>query len=275
MSVSPAPARRGPAAWRAGLAGLLLGAGCATAGGSQPALPTDGIVVLRRMHDAYAGRWYRTLTFVQRTTQRAPDGTDHVSTWYEAISGDRLRIDIGEPAEGNGVLYTADSLYVVRGGKVTRSLGQGNVFIPFIQGVYLQPVERTVAQIEPYHFDLSRVRLDRWEGRPTWVVGARDSADLSTPQFWIDRERLIVTRILVPLRPPQPGGPPAEPQDIRLEGLVPLGGGWLATRVRMLDHGQPLQTEEYSDWRAGIALAPELFVAQSWSSVPHWHSATP
>lgn len=259
-----------------GLIGLLLGAACATSP-SRPGdpLPVDGVAVLRRMHDAYAGRWYGTLTFVQRTVQRAPDGTERSSTWYEALSGDRLRIDIGDPSEGNGVLYTADSVYVLRGGKLTRSAAQGNVFIPFIQGVYLQPVERTVAQIVPYRIDLSRVRLAAWEGRPTWVVGARDSADLVSPQFWVDRERLVVTRMLVPLRPAQPGAAVAAPQDIRLEGLVPLGGGWLATRVRMLDQGQPLQTEEYSDWRAGVPLAPELFVAQFWSVVPHWHSSTP
>ncbi len=259
----------------AALLGLVLAGGCATGRGKAgDALPADGVAVLQRMHDAYAGRWYRTLTFVQRTTQRAPDGTDRVSTWYEALSGDRLRIDFGDPAEGNGALYTPDSLYVVRAGKVTRSVGQGNVFIPFIQGVYLQPVERTVAQIAPYHFDLGRVRLGRWEGRSTLVVGARDSADLISPQFWVDRERLVVTRMLVPLRPAQLGAA-AAPQDIRLEGLVPVGGSWLATRVRMLDQGQPLQTEEYSDWRAGVPLAPELFVAQSWSAVPHWHSFTP
>ena len=27
------------------------------------------------MHDRYDGKWFRTMTFVQRTTQRRPDGT--------------------------------------------------------------------------------------------------------------------------------------------------------------------------------------------------------
>ena len=57
--------------------------------------------------------------------QRRPDGTEQRTTWYEAQSGPRLRIDIGDPTLGNGVLYTADSLYVVRGGKVVRSQAEG------------------------------------------------------------------------------------------------------------------------------------------------------
>ena len=37
------------------------------------------------MHDAYAGKWYRTLTFVQKTTRYRPDGTTNISTWFESL----------------------------------------------------------------------------------------------------------------------------------------------------------------------------------------------
>ena len=56
------------------------------------------------MHDRYAGRWFNSLTFIQKTTVRRPDGTENVSTWYEAMLGSRLRIDMGEPSLGNGAL---------------------------------------------------------------------------------------------------------------------------------------------------------------------------
>jgi len=49
-----------------------------------------------------------------------------------------------------------------------------------------------------------------------------------------------------------------------------VGGGWLATRVRMLDRGAPAQTEEYSDWHAGMALPDALFQAEHWMEAPHW-----
>src|SRR4051812_15021211 len=43
--------------------------------------PKNGEELIAMMHDRYAGKWYRTLTFTQKTT--LPDGK--VETWYEAL----------------------------------------------------------------------------------------------------------------------------------------------------------------------------------------------
>jgi len=242
-------------------------ASCATASSrTNNSEPADGRAVLARMHDRYAGRWFQTLTFVQRTTQYRPDGTSQQSTWYEAQRGPRLRIDVGEPSAGNGALYTADSLYVVRAGKVVRTRAEGNPFLPLIVGVYIQPLEVTVAQIAPYKVDLSRVHVQEFEGKPTYVVGSASPSDTASPQFWVEKDRLIVTRFRLPLIP----SPDNHVQDVRLENNVAVGGGWLATRVRMLDQGKPLQTEEYSDWRVNVPLPETFFQAEHWTEGEHW-----
>ena len=114
---------------------------------------------------------------IQKTTLTRPNGVVDTSTWYESLkSPDRLRIDFGDPAKGNGALYTADSLYVVRGGKVTRTIASGNPFLPFVAGVYDQPVEATLRQLAPYHFDLSRIRTDTWTLPSDFFVAERWSA---------------------------------------------------------------------------------------------------
>ena len=242
-------------------------ASCATASSrTNNSEPADGRAVLARMHDRYAGRWFQTLTFVQRTTQTKPDGTSQVSTWYEAVRGTRLRIDVGDPTVGNGALYTPDSLYVVRAGKVVRTRAEGNPFLPLIVGVYIQPLEQTVAQIAPLKVDLSRIRVQDWEGKPTYVVGSTSPTDTTSPQIWVEKDRLIVTRFLVPLMPT----PDKRVQDVRLENNVAVGDGWLATRVRMLDQGKPMQTEEYSDWRVNVPLPATFFQAEHWSEGEHW-----
>src|SRR4051812_38866608 len=46
---------------------------------------SPGEAVLRRMHDAYSGRWYSTLRFVQKTTQYRADGSTNIATWYESL----------------------------------------------------------------------------------------------------------------------------------------------------------------------------------------------
>ena len=238
----------------------------AAADPAVPAAPADGRALLGMMHDRYANSWFKTMTFIQKTTTKRPDGSEQVSTWYEAQSGPRLRIDMGDPTAGNGALYTADSLYVMRAGKVVRSAAEGNPFLPLIVGVFIQPVDVTVAQMAPYKFDLSKVHTETWEGRPTYVVGAAAAGDTTSPQFWVDQERLIVVRFLMPLFP----SPTKRNQDVRLENNVEVGGGWLATRIRMLDAGVPVQTEEYSDWKTGMSFPETFFQAEHWTEGPHW-----
>jgi hypothetical protein len=248
------------------VASLLVFSACATTRGGATDDPRDGTALPVRMHDRYAGKWFRTLTFVQRTVQRRPDGTAQVTTWYEAQSGPRLRIDFGDPALGNGVLYTTDSLYVVRAGKVVRRQAEGNPFLPLVVSVYLEPLATTVQQLAPYKVDLSRIRLADWEGKPTYVVGAASPSDTTSPQFWVEKDRLIVTRFMLPLVP----SPENRLQDVRLENNVAAGRGWLTTRIRMLDKGVPMQTEEYSDWRVDVPLAESLFQAERWGEGRHW-----
>jgi uncharacterized protein YceK len=250
------------------IASLVLLSGCASvASNVNRAAPATGTELLQRMHDAYDGKWYKTLTFVQKTTLTRPTGVVDTSTWYESLkSPDRLRIDFGDPAKGNGALYTADSLYVVRGGKVTRTIASGNPFLPFVAGVYDQPLETTLRQLAPYHFDLSRIRADTWQGQPVYVVGATSAADLDSPQFWIDSARLVAVRFLVKLSP----APDAKPNDIRLEKYVPVGGGWLATHVAIMEGAVVAQAEDYSDWKGDVTLPNNFFVAERWSEAPHW-----
>lgn len=256
---NPIPAR---------LACLVLISGCALSNPTvNRATPASGSELLQRMHDAYNGKWYKTVTFVQKTTITRPTGVVDTSTWYEALkSPDRLRIDFGDPSKGNGALYTADSLYVVRGGKVTRTVASGNPFLPFVAGVYDQPIETTLRQLAPYHFDLARIRADSWQSHPVYVVGAASPDDLESPQFWIDRDRLIAVRFLVKLSP----AADAKPNDIRLESYVPVGGGWLATHVAIMEAGVVRQAEDYSDWHGNVPLPNDFFVAEKWSGVPHW-----
>ena len=243
-----------------------IGSGRLTA---QNGTPKSGAEVLERMRTAYSGRWYQTLTFVQKTTIRRQDGTDTVQTWYESLRhsaqlGTRLRIDFGNPADGNGVLYTADSSYRLRGGKLASSSGNGNEFLPLIEGVYVQPVERTVRELEPTKVDMARVTTGMWENRSVWIVGATSAADTTSPQFWVDAASNVVVRMILSPVATRP------PMDVRLDQYEKAGSGVLATRIEMFIGGARAQAEEYSDWKVDQPLDPALFDAATWSSARHW-----
>ena len=72
---------------------------------------TDQLVAA--MQKKYAKSWYKTATFVQKTTNYDKDGNTKVETWYEALSvPGSLRIDFTPTKEGNGILFTNNQIYV-------------------------------------------------------------------------------------------------------------------------------------------------------------------
>jgi phosphohistidine phosphatase SixA len=239
----------------------LLAAGCVHSSSLPIAqrMPRDGTELVTRMHDRYAGRWYNTVTFTQTTTQHLPDGTERVSTWHEALRAPGiLRIDIGAPADGNVVIYSRDSSYRVRAEKLVRAAPDVNPFMPFVVTMYHVPVAETLGELARWNFDLSRIRADTAGGRLTWVVGARDAADTTSPQFWVDAERLVATRIILAPEAMAPG------MDIALNGYQPLGGGWIATDVDIRVGGRSVQREQYADLRANVELPASMFDPHQW-----------
>src|SRR5438093_1067408 len=71
------------------------------------------------MQKKYAKSWYKTATFVQKTTNIDKDGNKKVETWYEAMSvPGSLRIDFTPTKDGNGILFTNYQIYTFKSGKV-------------------------------------------------------------------------------------------------------------------------------------------------------------
>jgi hypothetical protein len=263
---SPAARIMPPKSRLLAVAVILASTACATVPPSQVVVaPQTGEAVLSAMHDRYAGKWFKTLTFQQATTVTKPDGTKTVTTWYEAVRAPRLlRIDVGEPSAGNGMLYMPDSVIVVRGGKVVRALANGNPFLPFVVGVYTQPLATTLSQLQPWKFDLTKVSSGMFEGHPVYIVGA-DPGNETIPQFWVDRDKLVLDRMIVPLSP-------TAMYDIRLLNYLKLGESWVATRIVMMQDGKEVQTEDYTDARVDQPLAADLFDPTKWTTAQHWRA---
>jgi hypothetical protein len=137
-------------------------------GATRPSAPASiGERTLERMHAAYAGSWYHTLTFRQKTTVYSDTGAPQIQQWYESLAElngrTLLRIDRGSPADGNGVLYTSDSAYVVRKGVLAVTRPSGNEFLPLIEGVYVQPVTQTADELRRQHFEPTALGRSRAE----------------------------------------------------------------------------------------------------------------
>jgi len=235
----------------------LFLAGLAIAGG-----PPTGEEVVRTMHDRYAGKWYRTLSFVQHNTEYLPGDSVKRSIWFERASiPGTLRIDFRDgptTPTGNGILFSNDSQYVVQGDTVAQAIAFVHPLMVLGFDVYAQTAERTLQQLRQLGFDLSTVHEDTWQGRPVWVVGAK-AGDLHTRQFWVDRERLVFVRLLEPGRRDT-----TATTEIQFNDYRAFGSAWVSAQVLFLANGQRRFLEEYADIKTDVAIGPEVFDVRRW-----------
>jgi len=220
--------------------------------------------LISAMQKKYGKSWYKTATFVQKTTNIEADGTSKVETWYEAMSvPGSLRIDFTPTKEGNGILFTGGKIYIFKDGKVdsTRAFEHPLLILGF--DIYRAPASEVTAKLQALKFDLSQFREDTWQGKPVYVVGAK-AGDLHSPQFWIDQQNLYFVRMLRPA-----GKEGAQTSETQFNKYQKLGGGWMAPEVIFMVDGKVLTTEEYSEMRSDVTLDPKLFDPQFWTTV-HW-----
>jgi hypothetical protein len=234
-------------------------------GGARQANYSSGEAVVAAMRSRYAGKWYNTLTFRQKTSRLLANGKWDVQTWYEAMRlPGRLRIDFDPISAGNGVLYARDSQFVASNGRVVRAEPGINDLLLLGFDVYVLPTARSEALLRRQGFDLSRVHDDTFEGRPMLVVGAL-RGDLHRKQFWIDAERLYFVRLLEP--DPRDAD---KTQDIRFVNYERRGDAWVAPRVELYSDGKLVFYEDYTDIRTGVPLDDSLFDPTKWRAAKHW-----
>jgi outer membrane lipoprotein-sorting protein len=220
--------------------------------------------LIREMRDRYAKSWYKTLTFVQKTTNYEKDGTSTSEIWYEAASlPGKLRIDFVPVRNGNGFLFTDDHIHQFKDGKLEKSQPLVHPLMVLGFDVYVLPEQATIDKLKVLKFDLSMMREDTWQGRPVYVVGAKQG-DARSPQFWVDKERLYFVRMIKPT-----GKDGAMMQEIQFNKYERAGGGWVAPEVVFLIDGKRVTLEEYTEIRADVKLDSRLFDPQQWSAT-HW-----
>ena len=228
--------------------------------------PTNGVDVLRAMHERYASVWYKTLSFSQTTTLTLPDGGTLVQQWLEAgkFPG-RLRIDT-DTARRSGVIYNGDSVYRFTNGKLAATTADKNELLILGFDIYTQPVERTVSVLRSLGYDLSRVSQSTWEGRPVYVVGA-SPGDTVPKRFWIDAERLLFLRLVETVT--TPAG--QRHLDYRFRNYVQHGEAWVAEEVVGLRDGKQSLHEIYANVRTDVPLDDATFDPKQYATFTPWY----
>jgi len=229
---------------------------CATVAFAAPTpTPNSPSQLIAAMHDQYAKTWYHTLTFEQQSVTHKPDGTTSAETWYEAVSlPGRLRIAFRDKTGSNGAVFAKNHQYIFKDGKLVNDKDFVHPLLVLGFDVYAQPVETTVDELKSLHIDLATMHEENWQGRPTYVVGAKQG-DTHVTQFWIDKERLYFVRLLEPDEKD-----PKSVQDIRFDDYLQVaGGGWVAVHVAVYANDKLVFEEKYTDVQVNQALSDDLF----------------
>jgi hypothetical protein len=220
-----------------------------------PAAITSATTLIDAMHDRYAAHWFHSLAFTERTTVSLSSGGQFAQSWTgaEDLPG-RQRIDT-DVASKSGMLYVGDSTYTFANGRLTNVAPRTNQLLVLGGDVYTQPVARTAAELRALGFDLYRFHETTWRGDPVYVVGALRGDSLSK-QFWVDRDRLLVVRVLERTSQGR--------TDLRLSDFRRVGDGWVAGQVVQYVNGKRRVTEVYDDLRGDVPVSDSMFDPRGW-----------
>ena len=234
---------------------------------AMPSFAADfksGEEVLAAMKKKYERKWYKTLTFEQKTINYRADGTSTTEIWYEALSvPGKLRIDVTPLEKGNGMIVSDGKIFQFRDGKLAGSREFVHPLLVLGFDVYGQPVATTVAQLKGLGIDLAVAHEEPWQSGTAVVIGAKQG-DLTTPQFWIDKKNLLFTRLFQAV-----GKDKKSVQETQFNGYqkVKGGGGWVSAEVKFFVDGKLVTLEEYSNIKTDTELSSDLWNPEKWMTV--------
>ena len=217
--------------------------------------PPGSREVLKKMHDRYAGKWYKTFSFNQTTEVYRNDSLKHTETWYENIKFPKeFRIDFGDPDSGKAVIYKNDSSYFFRNGKLAGVRPDNNDLLFLLGGMYFYKFDEVISKMTSYGYDLDKFHEDTWKGKEVYVIGARKGED-SVNQLWIEKENYSPVRMIKIEN--------NNKEEALFEDHVKLGGGYTETLVYFFINSKLVQVEKYHDLKGDIEIDPSIFDAQN------------
>ena len=243
---------------------MLLGAVIVLSAG--PACQSDsGLGLIKRMRRQNAAS-DSSLVLIKDAT--FPDGRQQ--RWYDAVlPPGRRRLDIAPLDSSNGLLFRGDSLYEISRGTIANVRPFVDALSLLSYDAYAAPVE-TARRLADLGFDLHESHLTTWQERPTYVVGAAEG-DSTSNQFWIDRDRLYLVRLIERRDQNEEPGKPPLIQEVRLEEYRQVDGRWIPAQLSYFHNGQRFLQERLEVHHPSSALDSIDFMPWPWLR-PHWLS---
>lgn len=214
----------------------------------------------KTMHQQYYGKWPKTITFVQKTEMYRADTVFRSQTWYEAgIFPKFFRIDLGDPKEGNAVIYRGDSTYHFRKSKLVKANVDPNILVYLLGGMFFDGIAQVNDKLKVEGFDLSQTYRSKWQGKDVVIFGTSKD-DNSKSQLWYDVKTLYLVRMIQIT--------PTGKLECHFSEHQKTGKVWHEGFVKIFVGDKLVQTETYSDFKIDVLLNPDFFDPNKFGT---WH----
>lgn len=212
----------------------------------------SGEQVVRKMHDAWKGKWYENFSFEQKAIFYKNNAVVKEEVWQEIMScPGKLHLRFNGFDTGNGAVYSRDSVYHFKEGKLQQKSRETNYLLLMGFDVYFNSPERTIEKLHELGFDLSKTHQTKWKGRQVTVVGTADAADLSSTQFWVDSKHNYVLRMIKNNQ--------GKVRDIEFGDYRKVENHWIATEMIFKNGTETVFVEKYFNMKFPAKVDSALF----------------
>ncbi len=214
---------------------------------------SNGNDVINAMYKKYDGgkKWYRYFSFTQDAIFYRNDSIIKTEVWHEVGSfPGKLAIKFDKKDSKEGVIFSNYTVWGLKDGvaKEPKPFIHDLILIGF--DVYFLKPERTTHILDSLGYNLKEMREDVFEGRKVFVVGAQPGDD-KTPQFYIDVERLYMSRIIYKKN--------NHTTDCIFDDYEKVNGNWVAKKILFKNDGKLQLMEKYYDLKFPKELNADIF----------------
>ncbi len=216
----------------------VLALSCSGSKALKATAPKDGTEVIQAMYSRWQNKWYPNFAFEQKAIFYKDGEVTKEEVWQEIYSQPgNLHIRFNGFESGNGVVFAADSVFNFKGNQLQSKQRTIHPLVLLSFDVYFYSPEETIARLKELNFDLSKLTEAKWQGRDAYVIGAINPDDSSTSQFWVDKDRLYVVRVLTNNK--------GVARDVEMNNYKLMDNNWVATEILFKNDGKLTLREEY------------------------------
>jgi hypothetical protein len=216
------------------------------------------------MHDRYAGKYLKTMSFLQNNTAFTTTGQEQKSQWYEhmEIPG-KLRIAFLPASQKSGMVQVDNRVASFDNGIRIDFRPSVHPMLLLTADVFVSPVAAIMRGLDSLSVDHEIIRSDVWEGQPVYVVGAK-AGDTTSNQMWVDKDHLRLVRFVQRSKT----GDRTVLSDMRVQGYKDIQGFDVPTEFLVLRNGRPVWREVHADIRVNEDFPPGTFDQAKWYDIP-------